>query len=438
MPFRRMVGLALDGLDTTIRFADADCEAALERAAGRAISTDGPAFVVLRFANSPDRLVGRIKVYGGGFQLRLSALPRSASGLGAALGLSPSEARLVDQLRSAGSIREAAGDLEISVNTARNQLASVFDKLGIRRQSDLIDVLSEAERYVETSAPSDRHHPPIQSFTLPDGRQLAFRTYGNPIGRHVMAFHEGLGSSLLPSSSDDMAHALGLYIVAADRPGFGGSDALASYSFAAVAADMEALCDHLKLADLTLMGLLSGVVPMLETAARLGHRANRAVLLSGRPPGDPGSTTDLLALFRTRLTRNAWATRTILLLLKHRNTPESVARMLQKATKYSPGDAEFLQRSPDVSGYLSFCVAEALAQKAEGPAAELAAMLTSDRGVLSRISAPLQIFHGQEDRLAPMGALERFLGERPYDLRCFTNIGQLMALKHWHEILQLI
>lgn len=435
LPFRAMAGLALDGGDTSIRFANADCEAALERAASRARTTAQPAFVVLRFADAPDRVVGRIAAVDAGFRLRISAPPRSVSGLGAALGLSPAEARLVEQLRGAGNLREAADDLDISVNTARNQLASVFDKLGIRRQSDLIGVLNEAESYVETLPSPPRNHPAVQSLRLPDGRRLAFRAYGDASGRPVLAFHEGLGSSLLPPSTAALAQAAGLRIVVADRPGFGRSDMLEPYDFAAVAADMEALCDHVAFADVTLMGLLSGVAPMLETAARLGGRARAAVLLSGRAPGDAGGTSDLLAQFRARLTRNTWATRTVLRLLRYRNTPDTVARMLQRAARHSPGDAEFLQHNPDVPDYLSACVAEALAQDAAGPAAELTASLRMDRGALARLSAPLHLFHGQEDRLAPLGALQRYLGERPYELQCFTGIGQLMALKHWRDIL---
>src|SRR3546814_10771525 len=45
-----------------------------------------------------------------------------------AFGLTPAEARLAAQLKRGFALKEAAQALEISVNTARNQLKSIFDK----------------------------------------------------------------------------------------------------------------------------------------------------------------------------------------------------------------------------------------------------------------------------------------------------------------------
>lgn len=58
--------------------------------------------------------------------------------LAAALGLSERESLLVQELILGASLREAAAKLEISYNTARNQLASATSKTGSRSQSDII------------------------------------------------------------------------------------------------------------------------------------------------------------------------------------------------------------------------------------------------------------------------------------------------------------
>lgn len=57
-------------------------------------------------------------------------------------GLTPAELRLVGILRRGISLQDAADMLGLSRNTARNQLQSVFDKTGARRQSELVFLLN--------------------------------------------------------------------------------------------------------------------------------------------------------------------------------------------------------------------------------------------------------------------------------------------------------
>lgn len=58
------------------------------------------------------------------------------------LRISPAEARLVARLCEGGDMREAADDLGVSYHTARAQLASATDKLGVQRQSELVGMAS--------------------------------------------------------------------------------------------------------------------------------------------------------------------------------------------------------------------------------------------------------------------------------------------------------
>ncbi|MES0884812.1 helix-turn-helix transcriptional regulator [Roseibium sp. SCP14] len=58
--------------------------------------------------------------------------------LAAALGLSERESLLVQELILGASLREASNNLQISYNTARNQLASATSKTGSHSQSDII------------------------------------------------------------------------------------------------------------------------------------------------------------------------------------------------------------------------------------------------------------------------------------------------------------
>lgn len=351
------------------------------------------------------------------------------------LGLTPAESRLANALRRSTGLKDAAAALGISAHTARNQLASIFVKLGVNRQSDLIRILTElgamAPPRDRADVRSDR-----RAITLPDGRRLTYRLYGSAAGAPVLAFHEGLGSSLLPPSTDGLARSLGLCIVAADRPGFGGSDPLPDHSFAAIAADMEALCDTLDIQRPAILALLAGAAPALATAARMGPRIAKVVLLSGRPPRPtPDADATPLTAFRARLERHAWLRPTIFRLLKTRVSATLIGRMLRRAARNSPGDLDYLNRNPDLPAFVSAYVAEALEGDGVGPSAELAAN-QADTGIrLEDIEAPLVLFHGAEDQLSPLEPLRRYLGQHPYELTLIGDIGQLMTLKHWDRVL---
>ena len=59
----------------------------------------------------------------------------------AALDLTRAEQSLVILLLEGRTLRDAAAARAISFNTARRQLASVFDKTGVHRQSELLRLL---------------------------------------------------------------------------------------------------------------------------------------------------------------------------------------------------------------------------------------------------------------------------------------------------------
>ena len=72
---------------------------------------------------------------------RLDRDPRSAYGLTSA------EAVVAQLLvQHAGSVRDIADRLGVSVNTAKTHLKRIFDKTGVRRQSALIKLLLESDR----------------------------------------------------------------------------------------------------------------------------------------------------------------------------------------------------------------------------------------------------------------------------------------------------
>lgn len=215
-----------------------------------------------------------------GFALLFPAVEETGrlwGSIGRNFGLTPAELRLAERLRDGQTLKETAEDLDLSINTVRNQLRAIFDKMGLKRQSELIRALTELGQVAGVmggvrAAWPPLPAPPVQFHILADGRRLAFRDYGDPRGRPMLMFHEGLGSSLLPPGVQALALELGVRVISAERPGFGQSDPLPDYSFEAVAEDMVALCDALRLKRIRITAVLSGAPSAIRTAVRLGGK----------------------------------------------------------------------------------------------------------------------------------------------------------------------
>ncbi|CAN5739607.1 hypothetical protein BH11PSE1_BH11PSE1_29760 [soil metagenome] len=361
-------------------------------------------------------------------------------------GLTPAELRLARKLRDGRSLKEAADELEVSVNTLRNQLRAIFDKMGLKRQSDLIRALTQLSSVasaIETQTPApipfaSADAPPVVAITLKDGRRLAYRDYGDPTGRAVLIFHEGLGSSLLPPGAQGLACEQKLRLICAERPGFGQSDASPDYSFDSVADDMVELCDQLGLQDVRIGGILSGAPSAIQTAIRLGSRATGLLLCSGRPPRPASEigVRNALTLFRSRFETNPWVIETFYAILRLRMSSQLVDRIVRSSTVNSPGDAAYFSENPHVANYIATYVGEALARTSRGAADEMKAFRRAQNLTAADLTCPLEVWHGDQDVFAPLADLLDYLGDKPREVRVIPGIGHMMALKHWDEVLR--
>lgn len=68
-----------------------------------------------------------------------------------AIGLTPAEARIAALIASGRSPEEAAADLGIALSTARHHVKRAHEKLGIRRQADLVRIVTDISRFLGSS-----------------------------------------------------------------------------------------------------------------------------------------------------------------------------------------------------------------------------------------------------------------------------------------------
>ena len=361
-------------------------------------------------------------------------------------GLTSAETRLAARLKAGRTLKEAAEDLGVSLNTVRNQLRAVFDKMGLSRQSELVQALAQLSA-LSSSLPSeapdvlaaeDGGAPPLQFHRLTDGRVLAYRVYGAPGGRDAMVFHQGIGSSLLPPGSEARARALGVRIVCAERPGVGRSDPDPRLSLASVAADMAALSRALDLRRVRVAGMMYGAAFALSFAEALGADAERVLIVSGRPTGTPLERTEdrphPMVLFRRRMLRLNWVAEPIYALLRRRLSRTHVARMVTTAAS-TRGDADHLARDPAVIDFVHAYMSEGLSRGSRGVARETTLLAGLDRPAWPNLQAPVVIWHGAEDPLSSAADVAAWLGRPPVETRLVPGVGHFLPHKHWDEIM---
>ena len=117
--------------------------------------------------------------------------------------------------------------------------------------------------------------------TLPDGRTLAYTEIGAPGGPVAFYFHGAPGSRLELVSLEGAFNAVGLRVITADRPGYGGSTPLLGRMTADWADDVAALADHLGVERFAVMGLSSGGPYTVASASLLGDRITGAIVAAG-------------------------------------------------------------------------------------------------------------------------------------------------------------
>ncbi len=358
-------------------------------------------------------------------------------------GLTPAEIRLTALLGDGRTLAEAAEDLSVSINTVRNQLRAIFDKMGLKRQGDLIRVLgdlTQMARVLET-IPGGQNEtaeavPVLRDIRLSDGRRLSYREYGISNGRPLLMFHEGMGSSLLPPGVHTLAKELGLRVLCAERPGFGQSDPRDDYSFDGVADDMVELCDQLGVEQVRIAAILSGGPSAMQTAIRLGDRAAGVLLCSARPPRPDLKSGGVMTQFRQRLQRNPWVIDSFYAILRLRMSNGMTPSMMQTATAESPGDRIFINANPWVGKFMSAYVGEALALGCRGPSDEMKAFHRAGNLNVEDLKCRLVVWHGEHDHFAPLADLMEYLGDRADEVRVVPRTGHLMALQLWDEMLR--
>jgi pimeloyl-ACP methyl ester carboxylesterase len=252
-----------------------------------------------------------------------------------------------------------------------------------------------------------------QHFTLPDGRKLGYDEYGPSTGRPLFYFH-GTPSSRIEFSmvrNDQLLEALNLRVIATDRPGLGLSDFQPGRRFMDWPRDVTAFADHLGFERFAILGYSGGGPYAAACACSIPERITKAGIVSGTGPftdpalveGIPQANRNFFDLSHQK----PWLSQMTLRMMgvmTHLAPGKTIANMLDTL----PEADRVQMRRPELQQIFIAMVQEALRRGPRGPQHETRLMVTTWDFKPQEIQIPVHLWHGEEDRNAPI-AMGRYL-----------------------------
>jgi pimeloyl-ACP methyl ester carboxylesterase len=270
----------------------------------------------------------------------------------------------------------------------------------------------------EAGRPSDE--PATTELRLPDGRILTYCMYGPEDGEPVLFQFGTPGTRFLAPDRISAIDGVGVRLLVADRPGYGGSTRLPGRSVAHVAADVTVLVDHLGWGRFAVWGGSGGAPHALGCAAQLGDRVTRCASVVGPAPFDadgldwfdgmsPGNVEEF-----TRARSGEEAYRPLVEQLARDAVAAVEKGYLPVADDYELAEADraALTEQFNAPGHL-FRTRTAYTGGINGWIDDGIA-LTREWGFdITRISAPVSIWYGSDDALCPRRHTDWLLSHIP-------------------------
>lgn len=275
---------------------------------------------------------------------------------------------------------------------------------------------------------------------LGDGRTLGYAEYGDPKGAPLFFFHGLPGSRYQSAMLDRDARSAGVRVIGPDRPGFGKSTPDLKRRFETWPEDVRQLADHLGLERFHAAGISGGGVYTLATAHALGDRVLSAGVISGggdisTPEALEGMHPQNRAIFElAKQGPEAVAKAMEPLAQAVRENPEAALATLK--ADLPPADLDLIDRRPEFMEVMRDDGLEAMRDGTTGVGYEAWLFVQPWGFDVSEIKRPVVLWHGDDDRNAPLSHAQALADKMPHaELVVWNGMGHLTAFERLGEIL---
>lgn len=278
-----------------------------------------------------------------------------------------------------------------------------------------------------------------QQITLPDGRKLGYDEHGPPDGEPLFYFH-GTPSSRIEFNqvrNDSLLESLNLRLIVPDRPGMGLSSLQPGRCFLDWPRDVIFLADHLGFDRFAIVGYSGGGPYAAACARSIPERITKAGIVSGTGPfteqalmeGIPKTNRDYFDLSH----QNPWLSR-MMIRMMGMMTRIAPGKIIANMMSTLPEADRIVMNQPDVQQIFLAMFREALRQGPRGAQHETRLMVTAWDFKPQDIQVPVYLWHGEEDRNAPIAMGHYMANAIPNSqAKFYPGEGHLSLFKKYAE-----
>jgi pimeloyl-ACP methyl ester carboxylesterase/DNA-binding CsgD family transcriptional regulator len=208
------------------------------------------------------------------------------------LGLSERQAEIALAIAAGMSAEEISREMGITPHTVRDHTKAVYDRLSVRKQIDVANVVSQlsllrvraplpaADDALSTGGPCFS----ATNFVVSpeDGRRICYSEYGRRSGTACVMFHSSFGGRWMTEDAARLLWRLGLRLFIVERPGIGLTGRETQDRFGTSIADVLAVLDHAGAARVHGLSFSGGAFYLAEAAHRHPERFASAHFISPR------------------------------------------------------------------------------------------------------------------------------------------------------------
>jgi pimeloyl-ACP methyl ester carboxylesterase len=273
------------------------------------------------------------------------------------------------------------------------------------------------------------------ALTLPDGRDLAWRWWGDEGGIPVLRIQGTPASRLSRNPDPSVQRSLGVRYLTADRPGYGGSTRKPGRGIADVVDDYAALLDHFGIDRIPAMGTSGGGPHILALAARHPERVAAATVVVGAAPLVDDEIKQLVGVNARGYALAAQGWQPLFEFLSQVRVRLLSDEGMQGVLSDAPTADRKIMEDPRWQRLSRENLVETLRQGAEGWTDESLAMHRPWDFDPVEVRAHVTWWHGDDDKNAPLSAAKRVLAQmRDVDLRTWHDEGHFASQTHDREI----